>query len=382
MFSRKVTALTLASGLALLPTATSAGAADGGTASDQRPASAAECGGVIQVHGSVAASTSVTSTDLQGYPTATVTGFNGQPVTGVPLEYLLYSIPNPTDPTVPATGTTGTESVVGPTPAGPVSYSTGAKPDAATLVLPNQAKNGFLAAVLTVTGIDRNPLAVAVGELDANFGNHPGLLVGIGSGRPSLVFPQDRDSSRTVPGVYDVRVTVVDPATLDVPPVEVAPTVVGNPPPANTSVVVRKNRGETVEDLWLSQLQALPQVTLTVGTKTDTGPTLGSVLDKLDFHPRRDTAVWATGSPFAPPPTGAGSGNYTYSTAVTPAEAGPGARPVLIAVNETPVGSSGASTPRLVPVGDVKGGRLNSNFVTLTILDTGTDAMPEPRGCR
>jgi hypothetical protein len=229
---------------------------------------------------------------------------------------------------------------------------------------------------------------VAVGELDANFGNNPALLTGVGSGSPTLVFPLDRDDSRTVPGVYDINVTTVDPSVLDVPASATSTglTPYQSPPSLPyTSIVVRKNRGERVGDLWVAQLAALPQVTMNVtyngsSHHTETGPTIADVLHKLGFAPRRDTAVWAVGTPFGSndlAPTAPGGGNSTYSTAVTPAEAGPGHRPLLISLTETPPPSSPpATTPRLIPAGDGEGARYNSNFATLTILDTAGEPAP------
>jgi len=319
---------------------------------------------------------------------ATITGYNGTPVSGVPLEYLVYT-PN-------AIG--GPETV--PSGTGSSAYSA-AQPEAATLVLSNQQKKGFLAAVLTVTGSDSHPLAISMGELDGGFGNNPALLTLDGTiGYPTLVFPQDRDSSRTVPNIYDIGVTVVDPASLDIPAATTFPPygsttvpftgTAGQPP--YQSVVVRTNRGETVRDLWVSQLATLPQVKANVSfaagsgtsSKTETGPTLAEVLHFLNIEPQRDTAVWATGAPFAPPTvTAPGGGNSTYSTAVTPAEAGPGHRPLLISLAETAVGGGtpDTSTPRLIPDGDVAGARYNSNFATLTILNTGTNPELLPDYC-
>lgn len=364
MKTRRIAAAAIACGLVLVPTVARAGTGAGADPSGRSQASPAGGCAILTVHGSVAATTTITNAMLSNassYPQVTING-----VSGVPLEDLLYS--------------------PGETPAGATTSPTAPEPGAATLVTPNQAKLPFLAAVLTVTGSDGSPLAVAMGELDAQFGNHPALLTGVGRGNPTLVFPQDRDSSRTVPDVYDINVTAVDPTVLDVPP-EAWNTTTSTVQP-NTAIVVRKNRGETVEDLWVSQLAALPQVTLqatynTTTMKVETGPTLGDVLEKLSFHTRRDTAVWATGIPFAPPPVTVppATGNSTFSTAVTPAEAGPGNRPLLISLNETPVGKGGPSAPRLIPDGDLEGARYNSNFVTLTILDTATKPAPARFGC-
>src|SRR5882757_7591678 len=78
-----------------------------------------------------------------------------------------------------------------------------------TPVLPAGAKNGLLRVVVTVSGSGRRDVAVALGELDANFGNHPALLAlkedghTLGGG-PELAFPGDRGFSRTVERVTRV----------------------------------------------------------------------------------------------------------------------------------------------------------------------------------
>jgi hypothetical protein len=361
MKSRQFAAVAIASAAMLAPTVARAGTAQEANRAGLPAAGSGGCD-VLDVHGAVGEPVNLTAQSLAALPTTTMTTARGT-FTGVPLEYLVF---------------TSTESPVG-TPAS--STLSAAAPGAATLALPNQTKNPLLAAVLTATGTDGKPLAVALGEVDQGFGNHPALLTGIGSGFPTLVFPGDLDDSRTVKDVYDVNVTVVDPATLDTPP------QAGDPAAAGTSIVVRKNRGgATMQTLWKSQLDALPQVTLDVtfqagGTTHDTevGPSLRSVVNSLPFEPRRDTAVWATGSASSP-----GPGNASYSGAVTLAEDGTGGRPLLLATIEHTPGNPNATTtntPRLVPDGDVKGGRYVSDAVTLTILDTGGEPVTDWRRC-
>jgi hypothetical protein len=233
-----------------------------------------------------------------------------------------------------------------------------------------QGKNQLLAVVATVTGSRDVQRAVALGELDSNFGNHPALLVATPGGL-TLEFPSDTDGSRTVDHVFDIQVTVQNPP-LD------------TPPPA--AIVVHKNEGLALETLTGGQLAVMaPQQTRTVSylsshanTYTETGPTLDAVLQFLDFVPNPATAVWATGAAFGVP---AGSPPQ-ISAAVTPAEAGPGGRPLLISTTELndlatpPVYTT--SPPLLVPDGDVKGGRYISQMVSLTILDTSSHPAPQP----
>jgi hypothetical protein len=108
-----------------------------------------------------------------------------------------------------------------------------------------------------------------------------------------------------------------------------------------------------------AKLASLPAQTKTVTflagtsaqTHTETGPTLAEVLRAAHIRAGLNTWVAAVGSD-------------GYVAAVTPAEAWPGGRPLLISLIEdgTPL-----SAPRLVTDGDIKGGRYVSGVYDLIV---------------
>lgn len=212
---------------------------------------------------------------------------------------------------------------------------------AAMPVLP-ATKNAALSVVLTVSGAGHRREAIALGELDPGFGDHPALLVA-GRGGPTLEFPGDRDHRRDIAAVSTIDVAVVAP---DIPKQQSA-----------GSVVVIDGRHRTV--LTAHTLARLPERTLQVSflsgtaaqTHVETGPSLDAVLRLAHVRPGRTTAVAAVGSD-------------AYVAAVTPAEARTGGRPLLLSTAEDGVA---LPQPRLVTDGDVKGGRYVSDVVALVV---------------
>ena len=83
--------------------------------------------------------------------------------------------------TMPDTRIGGTHSVTG--------VSLEALVNASTAVLPAGVKNGFLRVVVTVDGLGPIDVAVALGELDPGFGNHPALLALTEDGHSALLAP-------------------------------------------------------------------------------------------------------------------------------------------------------------------------------------------------
>jgi hypothetical protein len=212
--------------------------------------------------------------------------------------------------------------------------------NSSTPVLPAGAKNGLLRVVVTVSGpLGLRPVTVALGELDPGFGNHPALIAG-----GNLVFPGDRGLSRTVLRVKQISVAVST---------AVAPV----PAPAAGSVLVVD--GRRTRTLTAATIARLPQKTLNVSflqgttpqSHTEAGPTLDAILRAAGVCTSAGTAVAAVGSD-------------GYVATVTPAEAGPGNRPLLFSTVEDGVA---LAQPRLITDGDVKGGRYVSGVVELIV---------------
>ena len=206
----------------------------------------------------------------------------------------------------------------------------------------DSGKNGLLRASVTVTGLLGWRVTFAYGELDPGFGDHPALLTTSGQ-RVLLVVPGDDLPFRTVPDVRSITVT------------DLAATVTT---PAPGAITVISGRRSVV--LTAAQLARLPQdhrtVTYLAGTAsqthTESGPDLAAVLLRAGILPTPSTVVTAAGSD-------------GYGAAVTLAESLFGGRPVLVSLGED---GTTLSQPRLIPAGDIKGGRYVSGTVTLTVV--------------
>jgi hypothetical protein len=269
------------------------------------PAAAAPAG-TIAVTGAVAFPRTYTAADIAALPQLTVADPHGRRVTGAPLEDIVT--------------------------------------DAAPL-LPS-GKNTQLRVTVTVTDTRGRAVTFALGELDPAFGNHTALLA-TNRRQPrqvNEVVPQDTGWQRSIGHVVTIAVGVSA--------AEVAPAPAGG---------VTIDLPDATTALTAAQLAALPQHTLTVEflagtasqTHTERGPTLADVLQAAGVEPTSTTAVVAVGSD-------------GYAAAVTPAEATVGGRPLLLSLSEDDVP---LSQPRLVPDGDVKGGRYVSDVVVLAVSD-------------
>lgn len=214
-------------------------------------------------------------------------------------------------------------------------------------VLP-PAKNAQLRVTLTVTGQHHRQLAVALGELNPGNGNHPALLIPAANTRSSnngvdLVFPGDRDYSRTIRHVTTIDVAVAAPAL---------PTDV----PAGALRLVQGRHTVTLSAAALSQL---PTQTRSVAFQSgqgpqqhvETGPTLAKVLKAAHIRSNATTTVAAIA-------------DDGYVATVTPAEAGPGRRGLLLSTIED---GQPLDQPRLITVGDVSGGRYVSGVLSLDV---------------
>jgi hypothetical protein len=272
---------------------------------------------VLSVGGEVTSPTAYTAAQLAKLPQTTATvglGFFKVKVTGVSLETLV-------------------------TNAGPAYPSS----------LLN-TKNEILRVTATVTGSGHRQVTFAVGELDPNFGNHPALLALTQNGRPipggpELVVPGDSAPLRILPGASRVTVGIAT-----------APATNTNPSAGSPLTIIS---GHRVVTLSAALLAILPSETLKVSfqgpggvqTHTEVGPSLPIVLAAAGIFPTLNTWV-------------AGVGDDNYVATVTPAEQFVGGRPLQVSLNEDGVK---LAQPRLVPDGDLKGGRYVSGMVDLYV---------------
>ncbi len=218
--------------------------------------------------------------------------------------------------------------------------------------------NPALRVAVTVTsdagGPNAGPVTFALGELIANFGNNRGLVAltenGVApSGGPKLVLPRDTGTARFVTSVAQIDVAVR--------------TELHSTPPAGGVIVQRGGQSIT---LTAAQLAALPQTTMNVTflagstptNNTETGPLLADVLTAVGITPGPNTYVSAVATD-------------NYIATVTPAEAGVGNRPLMLALQEISgaTGQPTTGTPRLVTNGDVRGGRYASNVTDLVVAE-------------
>lgn len=201
--------------------------------------------------------------------------------------------------------------------------------------------NTALRVLVRVTGRHGQATTFALGELDPAFGNHLATFTPV-RGRIALAVPGDRNPGRGVPDVRTIGVTVSAAG-----PGQVA---------AGAVQVVTAHRTVTVPAARLACLPARTvEVTFQSGTgpqtHTETGPPLAAVLLAAGVWPATDLPVVAVGED-------------GYGAAVTLAEARVGGRPLLLSTMEDGVP---LARPRLVPDGDVKGGRYVSGVVTLAV---------------
>ncbi|HEY4453058.1 MAG TPA: hypothetical protein VGN81_02000 [Pseudonocardiaceae bacterium] len=263
------------------------------------PASAARQTGV-SVNGAVSAPASYTASQLAALPQTSYPVTHGHTVTGVSLEDLV---------------------------------------DRSTLVLPT-GKNTLLRALLTVTGDGRRDV-FALGELDAEFGNHPAVLTTHGHDI-ALIVPGDTNRSRSIADVHAITVTVSSAAAAT--------------PPAGAVIVETAHRTFT---LSAGRIAALPARTVTVTfkaggvrqTHTESGPSLTLLLFSAGILPTPNTSVVAVG-------------DDGYGAAATLAEGYVGGKQLLLSTKED---GTALAEPRLVTDGDSAGGRYVSGVVVLQV---------------
>jgi Pentapeptide repeats (8 copies) len=250
-------------------------------------------------------------------------------------------------------------------------------------------RNDFLRYWVEASSLDGSAAEITDAELDPSFGNRPAILSLAENGAPlrapRLVVQRDATGARYVRDVFDITVGRAD---LQLPSTNAAcnprsftPPVTA--PPKGSVLINGAVAGPTT--LTFAQLQALPQVTQTdtflsgtnPTTRTETGPTLISVLDaaggptfgsapddKLRFY------VEATSSEDGAP------------AMVSWAEVDPAldANQVLLSLVEN--GNSVLNTdtgPRLTSPGDVRGARYDFGVQVITVFRA-PDVTPPPAG--
>ena len=208
-----------------------------------------------------------------------------------------------------------------------------------TVVLPT-GKNTLLRALLTVSG-DGQRDVFALGELDAEFGDHPAVLTVHGHDI-ALIVPGDANRSRSIGDVHAITVTVSSAAAAT--------------PPAGAVIIQAPHRTVT---LSARRLAALPARTVTVTfkaggvpqTHTESGPSLSLLLLAAGILPTSNTSVVAVG-------------DDGYGAAATLAEAYVGGKQLLLSTKED---GTALAEPRLVTDGDGAGGRYVSGVVVLQV---------------
>jgi hypothetical protein len=222
------------------------------------------------------------------------------------------------------------------------------------------AKNELLRVTATVRGPGHDTVTFALGELDANFGDHPALLALTEdgdpiAGGPQLVVPGDTIPLREVWHVLSVTVGIATGPATDTTPAAGSPVE-----------VIDGSRHVTLSSTLLARL---PARTLSVSflgpsglqTHTETGPPLLEVLWLAGVFPTLNTWVAAVG-------------DDNYTATVTPAEQAVGGRPLLLSLAED---GTVLPQPRLVTDGDLKGGRYVSGVVDIYV-GTGPASYPVP----
>ncbi|HEX4226065.1 MAG TPA: hypothetical protein VHZ97_27115 [Pseudonocardiaceae bacterium] len=268
------------------------------------PASAAQQTGV-SVSGAVSTPASYTAAQLAGlpqvsYPVTHSGGGTPRTVTGVSLEALV---------------------------------------DKSTPVLP-AGKNTQLRVLLTVSG-DGQRDVFALGELTAEFGNHPAVLTTHGH-HVALIVPGDTNRLRGITDVHAITVTVSSAAAA-------------TPPPGSVLI----ETAHRIYTLSARRIAALPARTVSVTflaggvpqTHTETGPSLALLLLSAGILPTPDTSVVAVG-------------DDGYGAAVTLAENYVGGKQLLLSTRED---GTALAEPRLVVDGDGAGGRYVSGVVVLQV---------------
>jgi hypothetical protein len=191
-----------------------------------------------------------------------------------------------------------------------------------------------------VTGDGRRDV-FALGELDAEFGNHPAVLTTYGHD-VALIVPGDTNRSRGIADVHAITVTVSSAAAAN--------------PQAGAVIVETPRRTFT---LSARRIAALPARTVTVTfkaggvpqTHTESGPSLALLLLSSGILPTPDTSVVAVG-------------DDGYGAAATLAEGHVGGKQLLLSTKED---GTALAEPRLVIDGDSAGGRYVSGVVVLQV---------------
>ena len=209
-------------------------------------------------------------------------------------------------------------------------------------------KNAILQPVVTVYGDRHDAVSFALGELNPSFGNRDALLVTAWNGRAvektaALAVPGDRGTARSISRVSRVQVSV--PVLKAVPPAQAGSVTISN-----------GGRTSTLSAAKLAKLRTTTRtVTFLSGsgqqTRVETGPLLADVLRVAGIRASANTWVSAVGSD-------------GVAATVTLGESSSAGSTQLLSLVED---GAKLTQPRLVPDGDVRGGRYISDVVTIVV---------------
>ncbi len=237
----------------------------------------------------------------------------------------------------------------------------------AGIVVDSNVKNDVLNKIVVAKGSDGYKSVFALGELSPNFGHRASLVATSDAGVP---LGADGFARVTSPGDHKGGRYVSNLAELTV---ESSGSTQGATTRQPTTSFAVRGAVHHAESFDLADLQALPEVTRTVGSDTYTGVSLWSLLNGvtgLDTDPaiKNDVLgmyVVATGSD-------------GYKAVFSMGEIDPdfGAEPDLVAFADNGVPLTDNGFARIVAPDDVKAGRWVSNLVSLEVFDV--NAVPEP----
>jgi len=235
------------------------------------------------------------------------------------------------------------------------------------------SRNDLLRWWIMVTNQDGQSAVFGRGEVDPGFGNRPAILSISEDGQflttkqgPRLIVQGDAGSARDLKNV----VMVTTRRAAQGLPVSGCPATPNLFAPSVPSLVLNGDV-KTPQTLTFSQLQSLPQVGQTVSflsgstptTTTELGPTLADVLAKGSPNFKsscpNDKLRWFVEI--------TGSDGYASILSYSELDPGIGNRNPLVSLSENGVSLVNAG-PRVVQNGDVRGGRLVSGSVALSVF--------------
>lgn len=246
------------------------------------------------------------------------------------------------------------------------------------------SKNNLLRWWILVTNVHGASTTLGAGEVDPGFGNRPAILSISEDGKfltlqgPRLVIPGEVTGTRDIPRVVMVTTRMAAPQL----PISGCPATPAAITPTVGSLIV-SGAVANPATYTFAQLQSLPQVTQTVSflsgttptTNTETGPLLSTILTAA--RPKFNASCTNDNLNFYVEITGSDG----YASILSYGEVDPtlGNRNPVVSLVENGV-SLAKVGPRVLQVGDVKGGRAVSGTVALTVFRV-APRLPRSAGC-